>query len=128
MHHSSIVHTIFVERSAIKMYGHSLTLCGINVNVSISYNVALHFFIFVPRITALFKLIEAVNKAGQTPLFLAYTNRRMKTVKYLVDIRHCNPKCNYKLINIDITYVCVLVCKMNQMDIVDCLYICSLCS
>ena len=48
MHHSSIVHTIFVERSAIKMYGHSLTLCSINVNVSISYNVALHFFIFVP--------------------------------------------------------------------------------
>ena len=42
MHHSSIVHTIFVERSAIKMYGHSLTLCGLNVNV-ISYKVTLHF-------------------------------------------------------------------------------------
>ncbi len=34
---------------------------------------------------------EPVNKAGDTPLFLACANGHLDTVKYLVNQHHCDP-------------------------------------
>ena len=35
----------------------------------------------------------AVDRDGQTPLSLAYSNRHLETVKYLVQEQQCNPNC-----------------------------------
>ncbi len=35
------------------------------------------------------------NKAGDTPLSLAYKKRHLKTIKYLAQEHQCDPKCVY---------------------------------
>ena len=37
--------------------------------------------------------IGTVNKAGDTPLSLAYKKRHLKTIKYLAQEHQCDPKC-----------------------------------
>ena len=34
-----------------------------------------------------------MDKAGQTPISLAYSNRHLETVKYLVQEQQCDPNC-----------------------------------
>ena len=42
--------------------------------------------------------LGTVNKAGQTSLSLAYSNRHLEMVKYLVQEQLCNPNCMLCLI------------------------------
>ena len=37
-------------------------------------------------------IIDTVNKTGDTPLSLASANGHLDTVKYLVEIVHCDPR------------------------------------
>ena len=36
---------------------------------------------------------DVTNRAGKTPLSIAYSNRHLETVKYLVQEHQCNPNC-----------------------------------
>ena len=40
------------------------------------------------------------NKAGDTPLSIAYSNRHLETVKYLVQEQQCNPNCMFLVLPI----------------------------
>ena len=54
-------------------------------------------------------LTGTVDKAGQTPLSLAYSNRHLETVKYLVQEQQCNPNCIKQ---------CVCFVSVNHADLV----------
>ncbi len=53
----------------------------------------------------------SVNKAGDTPLSLAYKNRHLETIKYLAQEHQCDPKC-----------VCAAKLTVNFLVSTICLY------
>ena len=54
-----------------------------------------HYIKFHPWLynCANFAHIELENKAGQTPLSFASAGRHFNIVKYLVEVHHCDPRC-----------------------------------
>ena len=72
-----------------------------------------------------------MDRAGQTPLSLAYSNRHLETVKYLVQEQQCDPECmlstlcflpiimltlNSVLVNEDEDMPLLLECSRGHLD------------